>query len=474
MTTAFPAAVTADAREIDASSRCALSLLFASALAWLLVSGVLAIVNLIQAQAPGFLADCEIFTYGRTHAYQETVFIYGWAANAGFAVALWVVGRLGGAPMRSMNWAIVGTLFWNTAVTLGVIGIATGDGTSIPFLHLPRAVLPLMLVAYAAIALPAVLAWTGRRQQTTFAAQWYALAALFLFPWLFSAAQVVLLWAEPMRGVLQAIAAGWFMQGAWTLWLAPLALAAAYYLVPKITGRTIPHYDFAPVSFWVLLVIGGWTGGRHLIGGPVPAWIASMAVVSCTLLTFHYIVVAINLRGAFGQGGTALRFVAFGLAAYVIGGFLDAVTAFRSIAEFTQFTWVDQAQSQLALTGAFSMIVFGALYFLGPRLANRPWPSLALIRAHFGAAVLGTIGLVISLAVAGLVQGRGLADAAVTFATIADDTRIWLQIAVASQALLLLGNLLLAFHFVRLLKTQSAVPAAGLFRQPPTMEASVS
>jgi cytochrome c oxidase cbb3-type subunit 1 len=473
MTSAFPAA-TADAREIDASSRCSLSLLFASALAWLIVSGGLALVNLIQAQAPGFLADCELLTYGRVQAYQETIFIYGWAANAGFAVALWVLGRLGGAPMRSMNWTVVGTLFWNVAVTLGLIGMATGDGTSIPFLHLPRTVLPLMLVAYGAIALPGVLAWTGRRQQTTFAAQWYALAALFLFPWLFSAAQIMLLWATPLRGVLQAVAAGWFMQGAWTLWLAPLALAAAYYLVPKITGRTIPHYDFAPVSFWVLLVVGGWTGGRHLIGGPVPAWLASFAVVSCTLLLFHYIVIAINLRGAIGQGGTTLKFVAFGLIAYILGGFADAVTAFRGIAEITQFTWVAQAQSQLALTGAFSMILFGAIYFLGPRLANQPWPSVPLIRAHFVAAVLGTIGLVASLTVAGLVQGTDLADASVSFATIAADTRIWLQLAIASQALLLAGNLLLAFHFVRLLKTQSSAPAAQLFRQPPTMEASVS
>jgi cytochrome c oxidase cbb3-type subunit 1 len=335
-------------------------------------------------------------------------------------------------------------------------------------------VLPLMLVAYGAIALPGVLAWTGRRQQTTFAAQWYALAALFLFPWLFSAAQIMLLWATPLRGVLQAVAAGWFMQGAWTLWLAPLALAAAYYLVPKITGRTIPHYDFAPVSFWVLLVVGGWTGGRHLIGGPVPAWLASFAVVSCTLLLFHYIVIAINLRGAIGQGGTTLKFVAFGLIAYILGGFADAVTAFRGIAEITQFTWVAQAQSQLALTGAFSMILFGAIYFLGPRLANQPWPSVPLIRAHFVAAVLGTIGLIASLTVAGLVQGTDLADASVSFATIAADTRIWLQLAIASQALLLAGNLLLAFHFVRLLKTQSSAPAAQLFRQPPTMEASVS
>jgi len=463
----------AEVSEIDASARWPLSLLLASALLWLLVSGALALANLAQTLSPGLLAECAALSYGRMHALQESALVYGWIANAGFAVALWILGRLGGSPLRSLNWVVVGTLFWNFAVTLGLIGIMFGQGTSIPFLHLPRYVQPLLLVAFAAIATPGVLAWIGRSRPTTFAAQWYAVAALFLFPWLFSAAQVMLLWA-PVRGVLQAVAAGWFAQGAWTLWIAPLSLAAAYYLVPKITGRVIPSYDFSALSFWTLLVVGGWTGGRHLVGGPVPVWVPSMAIVSCVLLTFHYIVTALNLRGAFGQCSTALKFVAFGLAAYVIGGFTDAITATRSIAQVTQFTWFSQAQTQLALTGAFSMIVFGAIYFLVPRLANRPWPSTPLIRAHYAAAVLGTLGLVLSLAVAGIVEGRELGDAAIPFADIAAHTRVWLEIAAASQALLLVGNAVLAFHFARLLAARPVVTATSLFRPPPTMEASVS
>jgi len=404
---------------------------------------------------------------------QETAFIYGWVANSGLAIALWILGRLGGAPLRSLNWTVVGTLFWNLGVTIGLVGIMFGDGTSLTFLHLPSYVQPLLLVAFGAIAVPGVLAWAGRKHKLPFAAQWYAVAALFLFPWLFSAAQAVLIWL-PLRGVLQAIAAGWFVQSAWTLWIAPLALAAAYYLVPKISGRVLPSYDFASLSFWTLLVVGGWTGGRHLIGGPVPAWVPTVASVSCALLTFHYIVTAINLNGAFRHRSITLRFVAFGLAAYVIGGFADAVTALRSVAEFTQFTWVSQAQSQLALNGAFSMIVFGAIYFLMPRISNRPWPSTTLIRAHYAAAGIGTAGLVISLVVAGVVQARDLGDAAVSFADIAAHTRIWLEIAAVMQALLLVGNLALTFHFARMLVAKSVVPTTDLFRQPPAMEASVS
>lgn len=476
MTTASSAAPTAEVTEIDASARCPLLLLLGSALLWLVVSGALALVNLVQLHTPSFAAACSVMTYGRTQAMQETAFIYGWAANSGLAVALWILGRLGGAPLRSLNWATVGAIFWNLAILVGLVGIATGDATVHLWMQMPRYVLPVMLVAWGAMAVPGVLAWTGRRQEMTFASQWYAVAALFLFPWLFSVAQVILVFV-PERGVLQALVAGWYVQGAWTLWLAPLALTAAYYLVPKVGGRPLHSYDFAALSFWTLLFVGAWTGGRHFIGGPLPAWVATIAGVSCALLLFHYIVVGLNLREAFRPGGsTVLWFVAAGLGSYVLGGVLDAVTAFRGIAVITQFTHFSTAQSQLALSGAFSLTIFGAIYFLVPRITGQAWPSLALIRAHFFAVFLGTAVLVVALGVAGWIQGHDLNDATVTFAAIAAHTKPWLLIATAGQAVLLLGNLLLSGHLLWAAASsccrKTATPAT--FRPSPTMEASVS
>lgn len=460
--------------EVDSSARGTINLLLLSALLWLVVSGVLALLHLAQTLSPSFLADCPAMTYGRMRGHAETAFLYGWIGNAGFAIVLWILGRLGGSPLRSLNWAIVGTLFWNLAVVLGLVGIAFGDGTSTPFLRMPEYVQLLLLVSSAAIAVPGILAWSGRARSRTFVAQWYAVAALFLFPWVFSAAQLMLV-HFPVRGVLQAIASGWFAQSLWTLWVAPLALSAAYYLVPKITGRVIPSYDFCSLGFWTLLVVGGWTGGRHLIGGPVPVWVATIAIVSCATLVFHYIVVGLNLRHAFaGKGSTALRFVAYGVAAYLVGGLADAVTSLRLVAESLQFTWMAQAQTQLALSGAFTLIAFGAIYFLVPRIANQPWPSTALIRAHFAAALIGTVGLIAGLATAGFVQGAALSDASIAFADVAAKTRPWLLLATAGQAVMLLGNLALLFHFVRLLTTKPAATAAPLFREPVAMEASAT
>ncbi len=474
MTTASTAATTAEVTEIDASARCPLLLLIGTALLWLVVSGALALLNLVQLHTPAYAAACSVMTYGRTQAMAETTFIYGWAASAGLAVTLWILGRLGGSPLRSLNWVGAGVIFWNLGIVLALVGIATGDATSHAWLQLPRYVQPLMLVAYGAIAVPGVLAWTGRRQETTYAAQWYAVAALFLFPWLFSAAQVLLTFV-PMRGVLQALVAGWYVQGAWTLWLAPLALTAAYYIVPKVQGRPVSHYEYTALGFWTLLFVGAWTGGRHLIGGPIPAWVATVAAVSCALLLIHYIIVALNLRGVFHTGGsTVLRFVALGLGAYLLGGVLDAVTAIRGVAVATQFTLVSAAQTQLALSGAFTLTLFGAIYFLVPRITGQPWASLSLLRAHFYSALIGTLILVGSLAVVGCIQGQDLANPDVTFAAIAAHLRPWLLVATAGQAVILIGNFLLLIHLGRTVCAARHAAAPAAFRPAPTMEASAS
>ena len=139
----------AEVTAADTSGRWPLLLLLASGLVWLVLSGILSLIASIQLHMPVFMADCEWFTHGRVVALAETAFIYGWAANAGLGIALWVLGRLSGAPLRALNWAVVGTLFWNTAVMLGLGGIASGDATSFALLEMPRYVQPLLEIGRA-------------------------------------------------------------------------------------------------------------------------------------------------------------------------------------------------------------------------------------------------------------------------------------------------------------------------------------
>jgi len=305
--------------------------------------------------------------------------------------------------------------FSNLGVTLALVGTMAGDVTGHSLLQLPRYVQPLLLVAYGAIATAGVLAWSGRRQEVGYACS--GMFSLLSSSSLGFSRSHVSLFYLPLRGVLQAVASGWYAQGVITLWLAPLALAAAYYVVPKVTGRVLPAYQFSSVGFWTLIVIGSWTGGRHLIGGPVPAWISSLAIVSCSLLVFHYLIVLLNLRGAIGGGGAVLKLTAFGVLALRDRWFRRFGDLIRAFAAITQFTYFTQAQQHLALYGGISMMFFGALYFavfLG--LTGRAWVSGMLIGGHATLAIIGVLMLVISFGAAGWIQGQALLNPAVKFA----------------------------------------------------------
>lgn len=437
-----------DTTSVETYGRWPLVYLLGSAVAWLVLSGILALVAGIQVHSPELFSSCPVLSHGRITAIAQTAFVYGWLAQAGLGLALWVLARIGGEPLRAANWAFVGAVFWNAAVFFGIVGIGAGEATSIPYLEMPRAVQPILVLSYGAIAVSGVLSWSGRRRSVMFASHWYAVAAFFLFPWFLSVAQVMLLWF-PVRGTLQAVVAGWYGQGVWTLWLAPLALSAAYYVVPRSSGKPLPHYEFAPLGFWCLLFIGSWTGGRHLLGGPVPVWISTVAVVASFTLVFHTVIVTLNLSPALSGGSTPLRFIGIGVAAYALGAAVDAVTSLRAVAAVTQFTYFDRAQTELALTAALSTLIVGAIYFALPRLVGRDWAWSNLIKLHFVLVALGLVLLIGGLAAAGLVEGGDLADTSVTFSKIGADTAPWLTAATGGQALLLFGNVLFLVNVIK-------------------------
>jgi cytochrome c oxidase cbb3-type subunit 1 len=460
----------AEVTATDSSSRCPLLLLLLSGLLWLVAASALALVASIQVHKPTFLADCALLTYGHTAAMAETAFVYGWMANAGLALALWTLGRLAGEPLRAQNWAIGGALFWNLGVTGAVVGIAVGDATGFALLGLPKYVQLLMFASYGAIAVSGLLAWAGRLREVSYASHWYAAAALFLFPWILSIAHVML-FSVPVRGVLQPIVAGWYAQSAWTLWLAPLAISAAYYVVPKVTGKVLPSYEFASLGFWCLVFVGGLTGGRHLLGGPVPAWIPSIAVVSCALLTFHVLVVLLNLKGAFSGQGIALKFIAFGLAAYALGACVDAVTSFHAVAAHTQFTFFDEAQKQVALYGAASTILMGSIYYALPRITGKAWLSGGLVRAHLVLTIVGIVLLVGSLCMASVIQSQDLLDPKITFEEIALNTRPWLGAVSVAQGILLLASIAVTVNFVLTACRVLNISQPAVFDPPAATEA---
>ena len=464
--------------EIDASAKWPVLFFFASALAWLMIGGALQLIAAIQLHTPAFLADCACFTHGRLAPAAQNALVYGWGMNAAFAVGLWLMARLSATTLRHGGWLFVAVKFWNLGVTLGVLGILGGYSTSYELLEMPRFVPLILLVAYALIGVWAVTTFSIRNTENVFASQWYLLGAVFWFPWLYAIAQVMLFKA-PVRGVLQPVVNAWYVSGLYGLWFVPVALAAAYYLLPKILGKPIANYYLAPLGFWWFAIATAFAGGSRLIGAPVPVWIPTLGTVANFLLVVPVVLIALNLFGTLAgryaalSGSVTLRFIFVSMLGFVVAAGLNLAFSLRGFAEIAQFTLLADLRDWVMLYACFSTAMFGAAYFILPRLLEREWHSAVLVKAHFGATVLGVAVLTVGLAAAGWQQGHLLQDAALPFGDITQAMTNWFALRSAGLALLLIGHIAFLINFAWIIcPFNSSGSAPAQFRPPPVLPLS--
>ena len=226
----------------------------------------------------------------------------------------------------------------------------------------------------------------------------------------------LLLFFIPIQAPAQAVVAAWFAHGMVSLWLVPMALAVAYYIVPKVVGRPLAHYGLAKFGFWSWLLFSGWSGGYDLIGGPVPAWILSLAVVASVLTLLPLYAVYANFSGTLSHHGRglrhspSLRFVTVGVWCFLAAGIARHVAGFRSVNVVVHFTLVGGAVHELVVYGFVSLALFGAMYYSVARMLNTEWESPGMIRAHFWFAVSGFGLTTVAFALGGLIQGLGMDD----------------------------------------------------------------
>ena len=454
---------------VEASLRGPFLLFFVSAVVWLLAASVLGVIGALDlGSSVGVLRDCAWFTPGRIATAQHDLFVYGWGFNAFFALNLWLLAQLGRFEFRNGWLAQLGGVAWNLALTYGVARVFAGDMTGYRLLDFPREVGPVLAVAFLLAGFWPIVAFARRPSGHTFASQWFVVGASFAFPLVYLLAQLLVLW-QPASGVVQVIAHSWFVANLLQLWFGASALAAIYYFLPKVLERTLTGYYLAPVAFWTFFLFAGWTGPAALVGSPVPLWLQSTGVVAAAMMLIPVIIVAINVHGTLStQGGwarawndTTLRFVSFGAVAFTLAGVLGGVFAFRSLSAVVRFTSFATGLEQLLVYGCASMVVFGASYFILPRLTGALWPSAKLVHVHFWATALGFIAALVAWLVGGWQNGQLLANPAVAFADVLRAGSSWCLVLKISAVLVLVGHVAFALNAFGMILKSSAPADSG-------------
>jgi cytochrome c oxidase cbb3-type subunit 1 len=172
------------------------------------------------------------------------------------------------------------------------------------------------------------------------------------------------------------------------------------------------------------------------------------------MMLIPVLAVAINhhmtMRGHFHRlrYSPALRFTVFGAIAYTlvsVQGSFEALKDFSEVAHFTHYT---VAHAHLGVYGFVTMILFGLLYYMVPRLTGREWASSTLIRIHFWCAAVGISIYFAGLSIGGWWQGRMLNNPNVPFANIVNYTLPYLFSRSIAGTLMTAGHLAFTVLFV--------------------------
>lgn len=444
-------------RFIDQSCRQVVLIWYASSVLWLLFGSLLALVASFKLHSPYFLADSAWLTFGRVRPAHLNTMIYGWASMSGMGTLLWIFARLCKTELVWREGLYLAAIYWNILVALGTWGILAGRSTSIEWMEFPVwAAAPIAVVFFMVI----IVGWKmllRRQSDHIYISLWYLFGAVMWFPFLYLGG-TMLIQTSSVTGIAKVTANWWFAHNVLGLWLTPIGLASAYYFIPKVLGRPIHSYHLSILGFWTLAIFYNWAGSHHLIGGPVPAWVVTVGIVGSMMMFVPVITVAVNhhltMIGNFQMLKTSptLRFIVFGAMCYTAVSIQGSLTSIRWINETTHFTHYTIAHAHLGVYAFYTMIAFGSMYYVMPRLVEREWISSGLIKVHFWTTGIGIAMYWLGLTWGGIEQGLAMNNPDIPFLKVVEMTIPWLWSRSIAGTLMTVGHVAFAILVWKMLR----------------------
>jgi cytochrome c oxidase cbb3-type subunit I/II len=281
-------------------------------------------------------------------------------------------------------------------------------------------------------------------------------------------------------GMTDALVQWWYGHNAVGFFLTTPFLGLMYYFLPKISGRPVYSYRLSIIHFWALVFLYIWAGPHHLLYSSLPEWSQTLGMV------FSIILIApswggmlnglLTLRGAWDRVRTdpILKFLVVAISFYGMSTFEGPMMSIRAVNSLSHFTNWTIGHVHSGALGWNGMITFGILYWLVPKLWNRPLAHPTWATTHFWMATIGIVIYTLSMWAAGLTEGLEWRayDAAgqlkyPNFVDIVHQLQPFYWLRLAGGLLYLAGVIMMAWNLFQTMRgparetLPTAVPVAG-------------
>lgn len=392
---------------------------------WFVLGTTYGLMLAIHLVSPEFFNNIPWFAFSRLRPAHVDSVLFGFVTTTLLGAVLYMVTAVLRTKLWSepLGWASV--ILWNMTMLSAPLTFPFGYSQGREYAeHLWPFDVTLML-SILLLIVNIIMTIVDRKEQSLYVTVWYYVGTLVWTAGFYPIGNVM--W-RPETGALAGIAdpiLQWFYGHALPgLLLTPLAVGAAYYVVPRVARTPLNSHTLSLVGFWTLVAFYTHIGGHHLLQTPIPNWLKVVTVVNSVSMAVPVFVALANLwltaRGFFTRllqdpaGKLVLTGTLWYLLTCVQGpfqslGFAQRVTHLNN--------WVI-GHSHIAVLGFSGFIALGAMWHvLPPILRKRIW-STRLVNLQFGLLLAGLSGFFVSITVAGLVQGEAWDNGTTVYRTI--------------------------------------------------------
>lgn len=347
--------------------------------------------------------------FGRFEPAANFVMVMGFAVVSLIGGSYYVLPRLTGVRLWNPRLAGLGLLGISGLVLLGAGAVVLGLGSGRHPFGLPWWIDVPLVGVLGVPFLVTMRTLADREEKHSYVTLWFVIGGVTWLPLLYAA------YAAGHAPILSSVARAYndvfLAAGLVTMVVFVLGSGLYYYMVVRELDVPLASRSLAQVGFWSLGVASVWWGVAQLTFGPGPGWVAGVAAALGLALPIGAVANAANatltLEGSWGEldGHPGIFAGVLGLFLVVGVGVLAALGGFRSVAAVTSLTAYWKGVEYAALAGAGALLVAGTSFSALPRLIGRDIPDRARPRTFVRLTVAGSVGVLVSMAAAGLVAG---------------------------------------------------------------------
>ncbi len=417
-------------------------------------------------------------TFGRLRPLHTNAVIFAFVGNMMFAGVYYSTQRLVKARLASDFLSQLHFWGWQAIIVAAAITLPLGLTRGKEYAEL---IWPINIaVALIWVVFAVNFFWTlaRRREPSLYVAIWFYIATIITVAMLYIVNHLSLptsfTHSYPLFGGVQdGLVQWWYGHNAVAFFLTTPILGIMYYFIPKAAERPVYSYRLSVVHFWSLVFVYIWAGPHHLLNTALPEWLQTLGMTFSLMLWAPSWGGMLNglltLRGAWHKLRTdpVLKFMAAAVTFYGMATFEGPLLSIKSVNAIGHYTdWIIGHVHAGAL-GWNGFMAAGMIYWLLPRLWNKPLHSVSLANLHFW---LGTVGILLYVAAmwtSGITQGvmlnattdNGTVLAYPNFLDTLNTIRPLMLMRVIGGALYLTGFLILAYNMWQTLR--GAQPVNG-------------